>query len=293
MNEPSMLCTTLLIVVTCVWSFLGFQSRAVVEKYIFDPRSILAEKEYYRLVTSAFLHADWGHLVMNMMSLYLFGRGVEFGVGPAQFLLIYFGAVVGGDLLSLFVHRHHEYRSYGASGGVCGIIFAYILLFPGSGVSFFFVPFAIPGWLYAIGFMAYSFWGMKGNRGNIGHDAHLGGAIIGLLIATVLHPDSVRENLRIFLIVLIGAVLLLVYLWFNPLFLPAISFLGQRATRKVRSSSLPKYKRERVEVDTILEKIAKQGMESLTPEERSLLGEVSGKAQRQAESKKPDSGLAI
>jgi len=293
MNEPSTLCTTLLIVVTGVWSYLGFQSRAVEEKYIFHPQSILADKEYYRLVTSAFLHADWRHLIFNMISLYLFGRGVEFALGAAQFLLIYFGAVVGGDLLSLYVHRHHEYRSYGASGGVCGIIFAYILLFPGAGVGFFFVPFSIPGWLYAIGFMAYSFYGMKENRGNIGHDAHLGGAIIGLMIAAALHPDSARDNLRVFLIVLSAALLLLVYQWFNPLFLPAISFFGRRPARKARPASRAGYKQQRMEVDVILEKIARNGMESLTPEEKSLLGEVSAKAQRQGESKKPDSGLAI
>src|SRR2546427_4329179 len=221
MNEPSSLITSLLMLLTGVFSYLGFRNRAVEEKYIFHPTSILAGKEYYRLVTSAFLHADWGHLLFNMISLYLFGRNVELLVGKEHFLLIYFGAVVGGNLLSLYVHRHHYYFSYGASGGVCGIIFAYMLLFPGSRISMYFIPIWIPAWLYAIGFMLYSFYGMKeGNKGNIGHDAHLGGAIIGLLITSALAPSSVRENLRIFLIVLLGGVGLLVYLWFNPLFFP-------------------------------------------------------------------------
>src|SRR5882672_6773461 len=116
MNGLITLCNFLLIVATVLVSYLGFRSREIEEKYIFHPERILAGKEYYRLVTSAFLHANWRHLAFNMFSLYLFGGPVEMYVGKAQFLSIYFGAVIGGDLLSLYVHRHHEYRSYGASG---------------------------------------------------------------------------------------------------------------------------------------------------------------------------------
>src|SRR5438105_5237681 len=226
----------LVIGLTCFVSWLGFRSRAIEENYIFEPQAILALKEYYRLVTSAFLHAGWSHLIWNMISLYLFGKVIVSVFGPTQFLLIYFGGVVGGNLLSLYVHRHHEYRAYGASGGVCGIIFAYIMLFPGSGISMYFLPFYVPGWLYAIGYILLSFYGMKEHRGDVGHDAHLGGAIIGLLIAAALNPSSVRYNLRVFLIVLGAAMVLLVYLWLNPLFLPVGSFFGG-PTRKRRGSS--------------------------------------------------------
>src|SRR6266404_4304431 len=144
MNERIALFNSLLIGLTCLVSWLGFRRRDIEEKYIFEPEAILAGKEYHRLVTSAFLHANWGHLLLNMFSLYLFGSSVEYAFGPGHFLLIYFGAVIGGGLLSLLVHRHHVYRSYGASGGVCGIIFAYILLFPGAGIYQFPLPFAIP-----------------------------------------------------------------------------------------------------------------------------------------------------
>src|SRR5438132_1953076 len=176
MNEPIALCNALIIGVACLVSWLGFRSRAFEEKYIFEPEAILAWKEYYRLLTSGFLHAGWWHLLVNMLSLYLLGRYVELVFGAGHFLLIYFGPIIGGNLLSVYVHRHHEYRAYGASGGVCGIIFAHILMFPTGGISMFFIPVAIPGWLYALGFMLISFYGMKEhNRGNIGHDAHLGG----------------------------------------------------------------------------------------------------------------------
>jgi membrane associated rhomboid family serine protease len=294
MHEPSASFTILLIIVTGVVSFLGFRNPAITERFIFSPESILAQKEYHRLATSAFLHADWRHLIFNMLSLYFFGENVEYALGKYSFLFIYLGAVIGGSLLSLFIHRHHHYLAYGASGGVCGIIFAHILLFPGSKIYMFFIPIGIPGWLYAIGFMLYSFYGMKGNnKGGIGHDAHLGGAIIGLLITAGLYPGSVRNNLQIFLLVLIPALLLLFYLWFNPLFLPAISFFTRKSKPIRISSNLPPHKRENLQVDAILDKVAKTGFDSLTDQEKSLLGDVSSKYQRRADSKKPDSGLAI
>jgi membrane associated rhomboid family serine protease len=294
MHEPSITVTTLLILLTCVWSFLGFRNPSIEEKYIFHPGSILGGKEYYRLVTSGFLHADWNHLILNMLSLYFFAPHVEFVLGTTKFLLIYFGSVVGGNLLSLYVHRHHHYFAYGASGGVCGMIFAYILLFPGSSVRMFYLPIGIPAWLYSIGFMLYSFYGMKeNNKGGIGHDAHLGGSIVGLLITAAIDPESVRDNLRIFLIVLISALLLLCYLWFNSLFLPLAAFLSRKSKTRFPSSNLPSHKKENLQVDAILDKIARTGVESLTEQEKSLLGEVSNKYRRRADSKKPDSGLAI
>src|SRR6266516_3232309 len=153
MNEPAALCNYLVILATGLVSYFGFRNWEVEAKYIFNPERILAGKEYYRLVTSAFLHADWRHLIFNMLSLYFFGPSIESFLGKTQFLLIYFGAVVGGNLLSLYVHRHHDYRAYGASGGVGGIIFSYILLFPGAGIMLFYFPVSIPGWLYAIGYI--------------------------------------------------------------------------------------------------------------------------------------------
>jgi membrane associated rhomboid family serine protease len=278
-----------------VVSFRGFRSFGFEEKHIFNPEAILAGKQYYRLVTSSFLHADMRHLLLNMLSLLFFGRGVEGAVGSTHFLLIYFGAVIGGDLLSLYVHRHHEYRSYGASGGVCGIIFASILINPEGSISLFYLPVWIPNWLYAIGFLLASFYGMKEqNRGDIGHDAHLGGAIIGFVITAGLHPQLVRYNPKVFGIVLVASIALLIYLWMNPLFLPVSVFSGGLPWRKRgKTNEMPKHKRESLQMDAVLEKISKSGMQSLTPEEKAVLDQVSGKYQRRAESSKPKSGLAI
>jgi hypothetical protein len=157
------------------------------------------------------------------------------------------------------------------------------------------LPFSFPAWLYAIGFVIYSFYGMKeNNRGNIGHDAHLGGAIIGLLIAAGLHPEEVRNNLTIFLIVFISAVLLLIYLWRNPMFLPLSAVLRAPFLKKKTSlAALPKHKRDNLEMDAILDKIAQKGIDSLSTDEKAMLDRMSGKYQRRADSKKPESGLAI
>ena len=294
MNGPVALWTWVVIGLTCVVSWLGFRSRAIEEKYIFDPQAILAWKEYYRLVTSALLHANWWHLLCNMVSLYFFGPGLETIYGPQQFLLIYLGSVIGGNLLSLYVHRHHEYRSYGASGGVCGIIFAHILLFPGARIADFLLPISIPGWLYAILFIAVSFMAMKDdNRGNIGHDAHLGGAIVGLLVAAALEPKEARANWKILLVVGGAALLVLIYMWLNPLFLPVRSLFGPGSRRKVRALDPTWQPRETMRIDALLEKVSKQGMDSLSQEEKKFLEGVSQKYQRRAQSKKPDSGLAI
>jgi membrane associated rhomboid family serine protease len=294
MNEPVAICNLLIIGLTTLMSWLAFRNPVLEDRYIFEPRAILAGKEYYRLVSSAFLHSGWGHLVLNMISLYFFGGPLELAFGGKHFLIIYLGAIIGGDLLSLFVHRCHEYRAYGASGGVCGIIFAYLLLFPGASIHQFGLP-AMPGWLYAIGFLVSSFIAMKADRDNIGHDAHLGGAIIGLLIAAALHPWYAQTNWKIFATVLSAAILLLIYLWINPLFLPIRVFNRQHLNTRsrFRSSQVPAYKRQILQIDAILEKINKTGMESLSAEERELLLSASAKFQSRAESKKPESGLAI
>jgi len=286
-------CNGLIILATCVVSFFGFRSREFEQKYIFHPEAILAGKQYYRLVTPAFLHADWSHLLMNMFSLYLFGGAVEAFLGTRTYLAIYFGAVVGGNLLSLFVHRHHDYRAYGASGGVCGVIFAYILLSPTGTIYPWPVPLPIPAWLYAIGFLLASFYGLRAGRGNIGHDAHLGGAIIGFLIAAALKPQLVRYHWGAFILLLGVSVPLLLYLWFNPLLVPVWNLRGRRSRSRASGSDMPNYKREARQLDAILEKIGKSGVESLTTEERALLKRMSNKYRRRADSKKPDSDLLI
>ncbi len=295
MDMPITTCNGLVILVTSVVSYLGFRNSEVRQRYLFEPESILAGKQYYRLVTSGFLHADWSHLFLNMLTLYWFGSGVEAFVGSTRYLMVYFGAIVGGSLLSLYVHRHHVYQAYGASGGACGLIFAHILLFPWSRIMVFPLPYYIPTWLYAIGFVVGSFYALKRGKDNIGHDAHLGGALVGFLIAAALVPAAVRYNFRIFLLLLGLNLGVLIYLWFNPLFLPSESFLDRGCSaepkrwRVIRRRPAPR----QLKVDDILEKVSKSGIHSLSAEEKAALTRTSEKYRRRADSKKPESDLNI
>ena len=196
------------------------------------------------------------HLGMNMLSLYFFGPGIEMFCGWRQFLVIYFAAIVGGNLLSLLVHRHHDYRSYGASGGVSGIILAHIFLFPGGSIAFFPIPVGIPSWLYAIGFLAASFFGMKKQIGNIGHDAHLGGALVGMYTAAALHPGIIAASPKLFAAISAGTILLFLYLAKNPLFLPAGGIASSKFARPARRRrpGLPEHQRTERQIDAILAK---------------------------------------
>jgi membrane associated rhomboid family serine protease len=197
----------LLIVANIAFSYKGFTNQAFFDGYKFEVDKILIKKDYKRLVSSGFLHVSWTHLLLNMFSLYAFSGIIESNLGAFKFLLIYFISLVGGDLLSLYIHKNHgDYNSVGASGAVCGIIFASIALFPGMGVGFFGLPFSMPGWLYGVVYVLFSIYGIKSNKDNIGHDAHLGGALIGMAIALLLQPAAFAENYVTILLIAVPAI---------------------------------------------------------------------------------------
>ena len=270
MPESLPIATALTIIITVMVSLRGFKDDAFREKLIFDPHAILAFKEYHRLVSAALLHLDANHLFGNMLTLFLFGRSIEAVFGAEMFLVIYLVSIVGGDLLSLWLHRHHDYRALGASGGVCGILFAWILLFPGGGVGMFFIPISIPGWLYALGYLVYSFFALKHGWGNVGHDAHIGGAMMGLLLAAFLKPQAVVANPWLFAGMLTLGSVIFLYLWKNPLMLPLKSFLPGREARRPAKPA-PGSGPSEAAVDAVLEKVSRAGLNSLTPKERSIL----------------------
>jgi membrane associated rhomboid family serine protease len=288
-NESWANATVAIIVLTSIVSILGLRDPAFRERHLFSVPEILAGKQYHRLFTSAFLHADWSHLLLNMISLYLFGRSIEWSLGVGKFLLIYFAAILGGSVLSLWIHRHHEYQAYGASGGVCGVIFSYILLFPGGAIVLFPVPVPIPGWLYAILFLVGSVLALKRQTDNIGHDAHVGGAIIGLWTTAALEPDIVRLSPKLFLSISAVSILLFAYLAKNPMLLPLSSFLPTRPHFKEKPDKQRGSKDQSSELDPILEKISRSGIESLSSKERALLNSVSERYRRRSDSQKPGS----
>ena len=217
MNEPLAIMNLVVIGLTVYFSYRGFTNPSFLNRYLFYNHAILEDKQYYRLLTSGVLHADWVHLLFNMFSLYSFGSAVEIVFGRDTFLSIYLAGIVGGNLLALLLHRRDDYRALGASGGVCGVIFACIFLLPGGSVQMLLIPIPIPSYIYAVGFMLYSYYGIRKQRGNIGHDAHLGGAIIGLITATILFPSIVSKNPVLYPIVMSLAVLLLAFIYIKPI----------------------------------------------------------------------------
>ncbi len=280
MNEPVAICTFLIIAATVYASYRGFKEAAFRERFVFDSLAVLRGREYHRLVTSAFLHGDMPHLAFNMISLYLFGRDIELLFGRHTLLLIYFAAIVGGSLLSLYLHRSHEYRALGASGGVCGVIFASIFLLPGGRIIVFPLPFPIPAWLYAILFVVASFVGMRRRADNIGHDAHLGGAIIGLLMATALRPSIVADSPRLYAAIMGLSLAAMAYGYRRPLHStapgPATGTGWGEAVARVRDKARArKEANDEEELDRLLAKISQSGMASLSQAERKRLAVIS------------------
>ena len=264
----------LIILVNFIVSYKGFNDRNFYERYEFSIEKVLIYKQYYRLITSGFLHVNWMHLIFNMLALYFFSGAVESFFGPLQFLLIYFVSMIGGDLLSLFIHRYDSsYSSVGASGAVCGIIFAAIAVFPGMRMGFFFIPIAIPAWIFGLAYVLYSIYGIRSRRDNVGHESHLAGALIGMLLAIAMFPASLEENYPTILVISIPCILFIYLILTRPHVLLIDNNFFK--TQKRYYSIDQKYNAEKMdkekEVDRILEKISRKGMKSLTQKEKEIL----------------------
>jgi len=270
----------LLIAANFIFSYKGFTDRSFYKRYAFDIERVRVHKEYKRIITSGFLHINWMHLIFNMISLYAFSQGVELFLGSFSFLLIYFSGVVGGNLFSLFIHRNHSrFRAVGASGGVCAIIFASIALFPGFEIGFFLLPLSIPAWIYGLIYVLFSIYGIKSKHDNVGHEAHLAGAVLGMLIAIFLRPSSLEYNWLPIIAVMVP-VLAFIYIIVTR---PHVLLIDNNffKTEQKYYSIDHRYNAEKMsrqqQIDAILEKIHNRGMKSLTKKERDMLAEYSEK----------------
>lgn len=184
---------TLLFANIAIYVWIKYMRPEFFEKFAEWPYEIVNNHKYYQVVTSAFLHADLMHIAFNMFTLFSFGPVLEgmfvmnFGqvLGSLYFFLIYFISLLSGSLLTLvFNHKNPNYVAVGASGAISGIIFSYVLFFPFSKLLVFFIP--MPAFLFAFVYVGVSIYGVKNKFGNIGHEAHLGGAIGGVLATFIL-----------------------------------------------------------------------------------------------------------
>jgi len=201
-----------LIVINVLVSLKGFSDRLFFERYKFQIGPIL-NGEQIRMFTSGFLHVDQTHLFFNMFALYIFADPVIAHLGVLKFVIIYIGSLLAGSTLALSFHKKDPYYSaVGASGAVMGVIYAGIMLNPDMRLTFIFFPFFdIPGYVFGVGYLLYSMYGMKRQLGNTGHSAHLGGAVGGFILTLALYPQIFLQNKSITIILAIPIILMFVF----------------------------------------------------------------------------------
>ncbi|QNH20924.1 rhomboid family intramembrane serine protease [Xanthomonas sp. GW] len=191
----------ILIVLTVLVSWAAFNNRKLLDRLILWPPAIDRHKQYDRLVTHGFIHADFPHLLFNMVTLYFFGGPIErlmerLTGSLLTYPLFYLAALVVAILPSYLKNQKNpNYFSLGASGAVSAVLFAYILLAPWTGIYFFFIPIPIPAILYALFYVGYSIWMDRRGGDNINHSAHLAGAAFGVMFLLIMEPSVLQHFL--------------------------------------------------------------------------------------------------
>ena len=262
---------TIICLFTAMATYHAFMSAKFMEEHIFHVDRILIAKDYKRLISSGFLHANWIHFGFNMLALISFSMSIEILFGYGKYLLLYFASLIGGNLLSLYIHRNHgDYRALGASGAISGVIMASIVMFPNSEISFILLPFSMKNWIFGLLFIGISIFGIKSNAGIIGHDAHFGGAIIGVVLATVMMPEIIVINWWIILLILIPSILFIILIIRNPAVLMVDNYWGE-TVKRAKQKPVAKYKSNEKTLNELLEKINQKGIDSLSESERKTL----------------------
>ena len=192
MFEPGQFGASIIFTATIAISLAGlFLAPAIVEKSLFRPYWFLRGKQYASVVTSGFVHADLGHLLMNMLTFWFFGFPMEARIGTLPFVILYAIGLAASSVYTLYRHANErDYATLGASGAIAAVLFAYIVYDPLSTLYIIPFPVPIPAFLFAVGYLAYTYWAASQARGRINHDAHLWGAISGLLFVAVYEPSA-------------------------------------------------------------------------------------------------------
>ncbi|MDG2147501.1 MAG: rhomboid family intramembrane serine protease [Flavobacteriaceae bacterium] len=204
----------LIILTNIIFSYKGFRNKFFFDRYKFDILK-LDSGDLVRMISSGFLHVDYNHLIINMLTLYFFADYVVYGVGWINFLIIYMVSLLLGNYFSYKFHRKQKnYTAVGASGAVSGIVYSSILIFPDMRLAFIFFPIPMPGYFFAVGYLIYTIYSMKRQNDNVGHTAHFGGSIAGILVTLVIAPELFVKS-ALTLIILITTIPIFSYFIFK------------------------------------------------------------------------------
>lgn len=198
--EPQIYSTYVLLGAMIIMSLMGFNNRDFMEKYLFSPYEVKHNREYYRFITHAFLHGDFGHLIFNGITLFYFGKYFEYYLyhfygpltGEIVFWAFVLAAMILSSLISLFRHKDNpNYRSLGLSGVTSAILFAMIMLSPTMEILFIFIPVPIPAWIFGPVYLAFEIYSDRNRKTNIAHDAHISGAVFGIVFILITNIEQV------------------------------------------------------------------------------------------------------
>jgi len=191
--------TLTILVVTIIVSVIGFAAPKVIERSLLRPYQVARGSGYVGLLTSGFVHANVGHMVFNLITFYSFGFALERAIGPVRLVALYFSALLISGIGTCYKHRDDPaYASLGASGAILGVLFASIVYFPRQSLYILPLPVPIPAPLFAVGYLAFSWYSSRSNRGQINHDAHIFGALTGLAFVLVTDPTRFMALVRSF-----------------------------------------------------------------------------------------------
>ena len=220
-----------LIAANLIVSYRGFEDYTFRNKYLFNVGGILKYREFYRMITSGFLHANWTHLAFNMITFYVF-YGIILNsdsLDNKNIFILYMLSLLFSNLFSLYSNKHHNsYSALGASGAVSGVVYAGIILNPSASIYLMFIPIPISAWLFGLAYLIYSMYGMQRNNDNIGHEAHLGGAISGIIITIIMYPAVLQRSPLLIASLLLLFILFIVIKKFRPDLVEFDSFFKNR-----------------------------------------------------------------
>lgn len=192
MFDESQIGSTAILGITVAVSLAGlYGSPAIINACLFRPYWFLRRHQYATIVSSGLVHGDLGHLAFNMITFYFFAFPLERFLGTVPFIVLYLVGLLMSHICTLYKHRNNpQYASLGASGAIAAVLFAYIVYFPTATLFILPFPFPIPAALFAVAYVAYSYWASAHARDNINHDAHLCGALSGVAFVAVTDPGA-------------------------------------------------------------------------------------------------------